>query len=270
MEYSTGYYTGSIYNRDLILDRDFVGERYCSRSVSTIKVHPQDITLRRQTRGVKKEIALKDRGMRLKCAGGNVQGRDMRRILFIARNPYACILSEFHRTTTSNTRGNSHQMSVIVADFNRTNWQAFAMRAAKEYSSIWNEYLQELLKSSAMQTKFVKYEDFLDKAKRKKILQEVVLFTNRDPDGTCLGKNYITSAFKETSAEYLARIECSFLLADTRRTHRGSASAATNETPLLQRPVNAQIAYREDPKLIEDMWVYLKEVAEYFGYEMKV
>jgi hypothetical protein len=38
IEFYTGYFTGSIYNRDVMLDRDFFGERQCSQTQSAIKV----------------------------------------------------------------------------------------------------------------------------------------------------------------------------------------------------------------------------------------
>jgi hypothetical protein len=37
---------GSIYNRDVQLDRDFFGERHCSLGQSVIKAHPQDVEWR--------------------------------------------------------------------------------------------------------------------------------------------------------------------------------------------------------------------------------
>jgi hypothetical protein len=94
IEFYTGYFTGSIYNRDVMLDRDFFGERQCSQTQSAIKVrivqpyaccvrlltllyyrsqvHPQDIEWRPHP-NPHRSIVLKERGYRIKCTNGNMR-----------------------------------------------------------------------------------------------------------------------------------------------------------------------------------------------------
>ena len=267
-EYSTGYYTGSIYNRDIVLDRDFIGERQCSLAVSAIKAHPQDI-LWRQNRHGKFYVTFKDRASRLKCNGGGAH--DFRRAVFIARNPYGCILSEYHRTVMSTTRGNSHQMAVTMERFNRTEWTYFAIQAAKEYNEIWTTMLQNLLSSRDFVSKQIRYEDLLNKQTRGNVLTDAIRFINHDKDGSCLGQYHKTIISSETDSQFNQRLSCAFKLADTRRTHRYAAVAAAagpsgGMLNPADQPVTASVVYEEDPELVSKMWIYLKDYATVFGY----
>jgi hypothetical protein len=190
------------------------------------------------------------------------------------RNPYSCILSEYHRQANYN----SHNAAVSVKDFNRTVFNDFALRLSSEYKSLWTNLLMPILESR-LPIMVVRYEDLLDVSLRADLLERVGNFINRDPDGSCL--NAVSETFPQMGQAFGKRshfynfsdpverrrhLECAFNIADTRRTHR----ASTDSEALLpkNRKVDAKLAFDQDPELVQKMWADFKSYAEYFSYSL--
>lgn len=124
LEYATSLHSGSIYKRDPELGRIFPGERLCSRELGSIKGHPPDFIIIEEmdsrnevmasAKGDKrKRLRPRPRDLRIKCLRGSV--KYWPRVIFLARSPFAAILSETQRQFSG-----SHSGTVPRAGLNST------------------------------------------------------------------------------------------------------------------------------------------------------
>jgi len=107
LDYATGVYSGSVYH-DLSLMRVLPGERVCNRRVSVIKAHPHIQTFQILSAGTL---------LPGKCSSGGVSR--FTRAVFLLRNPYHAIWSEFQRR-----RSGSHVGGVPRAGFDEEKWRS--------------------------------------------------------------------------------------------------------------------------------------------------
>ena len=114
LEYATSLHSGSIYKKDGELGRIFPGERLCSRELGSIKGHPQDFIIIEEMdsrNGVmasakgdkRKRLRPRPRDLRIKCLRGSV--KYWPRVIFLARSPFASILSEGQRQFSGSHTG---------------------------------------------------------------------------------------------------------------------------------------------------------------------
>jgi hypothetical protein len=90
IEYSTGIYSGAVYNDDKLLEA-LPGEFTCNHRVSVVKVHPH-------THGFEELRTGTFNSDNNKCKKGEVQR--FKRAILLIRNPFDSIWSEFQRRVT--------------------------------------------------------------------------------------------------------------------------------------------------------------------------
>ena len=187
IEYATGIYTGSVYN-DKSLLHALPGEFTCNKQVSVIKIHPHTHTFESLRTGRFQSDARK-------CQRGGID--KIRRAILLIRDPFDSIWSEFQRRITQ-----SHVGGIQKSNFNWPRWQANAASLSHQYNIMWAIHHTGIEKHFSKENiLYIKYEDLKNKSTRVDTMQRVVDF---------LG---IASPSRE-------QLECSFLLADNRETHR--------------------------------------------------
>ena len=117
IEYSSGYYTGSIYGDPTLFDL-FPGEKYCGRRMSAIKAHPGSLVHSLK----EKSIWVTDKAAGLICNKGLI--KKFYRVLLLVRNPWNSIYSEFiRRQSTTKTIGVKFHNTTLKKDiFNTNHW----------------------------------------------------------------------------------------------------------------------------------------------------
>ena len=167
LEHATGYFTGSIYLSDKELHCVFVGEKSCTRLNSVIKGHPSDFIIRGQMdlhnriskNGDKRDkLRGTSKFMRRKCANGKIQ--HFSRAVFVIRDPFRSILSEFQRIATNSHVGSvslNQSMAVNLKNVKRSPlrvmnltdvWLKVAMEKAKDFGDSMQNIITPLLLSN--------------------------------------------------------------------------------------------------------------------------
>lgn len=147
IEYSTGVYTGSVYN-DPALMHLLPGEGVCDHSVSAIKVHPH-------THGYRHGESPLDKG--LMSANGNCLKEGVFRIhkaLLLYRNPYDAIWSDYQRRYTD-----SHNGKILIRDFDNSTWYMTSTMLAKQYAEMWVHFTDMTTHLGSENVLTVAYED---------------------------------------------------------------------------------------------------------------
>lgn len=164
LEYATSLHSGSVYKHDGELGRLFPGERFCSRELGLIKGHPPDFLIIEEMdsrNGVmqskkgdkRKRLRPRSRDLRMKCLKGGV--KYWTRVIFLARSPFAAILSDSQRQFSG-----SHTGTVPRTGLNATLkrfggmkmadlWLSRSMLLANEYNQTFDSVVAPLLDSSA-------------------------------------------------------------------------------------------------------------------------
>jgi hypothetical protein len=125
IEFATGYYSGSLYS-DHSLQSILPGERACGQRTSIVKVHPNDITV----------DILKGQGVIIPqtnkhiCKKGAINFFD--RVIFLVRDPFFSIWSEYQRQVT-----NRHHGAIPFITFDRVHWEQVAIQLAYNYKDMW-------------------------------------------------------------------------------------------------------------------------------------
>ena len=240
IEYATGYYTGSIDVADKELEQSFPGEISCNYSNSVIKAHPVDMLLTAGNQSVgfvatgKSDTDTVRFGrQKEKCRTGGIA--DFDRVIFIARDPYPAIFSDFQRDYTSSHVGAIVAKPGARRPFSLKKWRFHAGGLANIYEDKWKNLVSPMLASwGAERIVSVKYEDLLNKSKRLETLRKISTF---------LG--YTSST---------ARLECSFVLAEKPHvSHRKSK-------------MDAELGYAVVSALICQIWARAEGFSRHFGY----
>lgn len=188
IEYSTGIYTGSVYDDSSLLE-PLPGEFKCNWQVSAVKVHPHThhfAELRGGTFGSDNN----------KCNKGNV--RRFERVIIVLRDPFDSIWSEFQRRITQ-----SHVSGVRKNRFNWHRWQANAASLAHAYFDMWEiEHMGIERQLKPEDILYIRYEDLKNKEKRVEAMRKIAVFLRFPADVPD------------------ERLECAFVLADNRQAHR--------------------------------------------------
>jgi len=251
LEYATGLHSGSTYLNDQELNSIFAGERSCSRDLSVVKAHPADLFLSKEVDIWNREAAKGDKRVKLrptsrwirkKCGHGKIKFFD--RIVFLAREPFAAILSDFQRVASKSHTGTVSIDSVqqdgkLVKDV----WLELALKSAQSYEFAMNNVVSQLFRQPntfATTTTLVRFEEIIkDKKKRVTELRKL------------MGQVWPTL---DSSNE---RLECAFMLADRRAGILRSGVAKLS-------PKSAYVD--ADPKLVCGMWKYLSSFAHNFSF----
>ena len=105
IDFASGIYSGSVYD-DSALFRVLPGEKMCNKMVSVIKAHPHIQTFK---------ILSSGNLLPKKCTTGNIT--HFNRAIFLVRNPYHAIWSEYQRRMSG-----SHVGWITKANLNIRKW----------------------------------------------------------------------------------------------------------------------------------------------------
>ena len=273
LEYATGLHSCSIYMTDKELQVVFPGEHICDRKCGVIKGHPTDFIIKGQM-DLKNQVTAKGdkrdklRGtskfMRRKCAKGGIQ--HFSKAIFLARDPFPSILSDFQRVATNSHEGTLtlsmnetfHLRNVKrnpIKDKNMTEvWLNVAMEKATDIGSSFDSVLWELFQSNYsapptgnknskyphldFTTYFLRYEDLIDKERRVGALEAT-----------------LREAFPHLSVPK-ERIECAFVLADHKRDIQRTKKLLTMD----------EVYNNVLPSLPCSIWKHTRNFAQNFSY----
>ena len=240
IEYATGYFSGSIDNNDVELQASFPGEIYCSRNNSIIKAHPVDLLLNpdRQTlgfhvvSGIRRKDSLRLQRQKEKCNNGSIQS--FTHVVFISRDPYPSIFSDYQRDATKSHVGAIGVTPGVTAIVTKR-WRFHAMQLSKVYEEKWYSLLKPVLETFGSDRVIaIKYEDLLNRQKRIATLDKIIRFMNY-------------TATRE-------RLECAFTLAERPDvSHRKSKLSASE-------------GYSCVHGLVCDVWTDVIGFSTHFGY----
>lgn len=179
IEFTTGIYTGSVYNDHSLADI-LPGTLSCDWYVSVVKVHPHSTS--HSYAGLFGGTFTSD-GM--KCKKGNVVRFE--RAIVLVRNPFDSIWSEFQRRLSK-----SHVGGIKKADFNWATWYANAAELSHHYLSMMKRDYPSLKKNLAKSDLLIiEYDNLTNKSTRLSVLKQVSDFLG-DPAST----EKISCAFK--------------------------------------------------------------------------
>ena len=279
IEYSTGIYTGSVYN-DGSLKKDLPGEMTCDKTVSVIKAHPTTHPFKKMIKGT-----IHSDGK--KCMKKNI--RAWTHAIFVVRNPWRAIWSEYQRMWSD-----SHIGHVRKSEFDVASWRRAAAHLAHFYKAmLTDDYPTAESFLGKGNVTWVKYEDLLSNETRIATLRLILGLTNLEipvlgggkpviPAGTRLSvgtKGNMALHIEPNAAEFAAiasanseraekrikletqRLECAFMLSSKGRVHRAEVQGVNRVTP--------EYAYEKVKDIICPMWAVFGEAAEQqFGYTL--
>ena len=243
LEYATGYNTGSVDPADEQLQRDFVGEAFCSWRSLVIKAHPVNVKYVNSSSGAptgSNNVSEVGRfelmaGMDKKCLKEELTTFD--RAVILVREPYAAIFAEYIRQW-SHTHAGFVYASTFLA--NLQDWEESSLQMAREYDSFYQDSLVPMLKTMN-RTKYlvVKFEDLLNKSTQIDTLYSIVRFISAE---TAVGVS-------------LERLVCAFVQADSPSVHRAYS----------EDRANVSLAYR-DARHADKLWPHLQAFSDFAGY----
>ena len=191
IEYATSMHSGSIYKRDQELGRIFPGETFCSRELGLIKGHPPDFIILEEMdsrNGVmqnkradkRKRLRPRSRDLRMKCVKGNV--KYWTRVIFLARSPFAAILSDSQRQFSGSHTGTVPRagLNITLKRFGGMKmadlWLSRSMLLAAEYNQTFESVIAPILDSSpaavvnhGVATMFVAHFEEIIKDKERRV-----------------------------------------------------------------------------------------------------
>lgn len=155
IEHATGYYSGSVYGDESLLQA-LPGEYVCSPAVVIIKAHPTTHTFEDLERG----------GYNHRCTIRHVE-----KAILIIRNPFDAIWSDHNRKITR-----SHVGKILEKDFDRKAWVLNAKRLAIKYEEMWSLSYIPFMKKYPTNYILVKYEELIDPEVQVATLDKILNF----------------------------------------------------------------------------------------------
>lgn len=222
-----GYGTASIYN-DPTLSHMVPCEGHCTHRVAAVKAHPNDILLTEN-----KQLLAKHNPAVQKCFAGSTWSR----VLFVGRDPFDSLFSDFHLFVTGSHSG--------TADFNKQGAKNFFPWKVRDESekigSFWRQVLSSQRPEVMGESKslFLRYEDIMNPVTRHEQIKRIAGFVTNAP---------FVIANIDDSAIDLANNR-----SDTDNIHR---KAKINKTEI----------YLNYENLICDIWSNTIEYVTYFNY----
>ena len=165
IEYSTGVYTGSVYN-DSVLAEILPAEGLCHHFVSAIKVHPHTHGYRYGDSPMAKGIASSNDA----CLNGGITS--INKIILLVRNPFDAIWSEHQRRYT-----NSHSGKISNQDFDESSWYTESTRLAKQYAEMWVHFADIVMLLDDANILVVKHENLRSD---RTVLDKILSFLGYD------------------------------------------------------------------------------------------
>ena len=249
IEYATGYYTGSIYG-DQSLIEIFPGEPYCGRRMVGIKAHPGQLWMPK-INVAKAVVDLNVKSFRRRCHRGLIYGFE--RILLVTRDPWKSMWAEYSRRISSMLISNNnskilltHNKSITIDIYNHKVWLQQAMMQVLGEREFWNHQFIDINDSfTSKHLATFRYEDLLDNNKRINTLRNMIKFINPNDDNN-IDEN---------------RLQCAFQLSNNPIIHRKKDANA----------VTIDYGY-SDQRLVCQLWNELKNIKAYniLGYDLTI
>lgn len=287
IEYSTGYYTGSVYN-DRTLKKTLPGELTCDRNVAVIKIHPHTHPFMKTANGVVHSDAQK---CKKKGITGFTSG------IFVVRDPWAAIWSEYQRLWS-----NSHVGHVDMKQFSVESWRKAAAHLSFLYHKMLTvEYADAERVMGIGNVTYIKYEDLINNGTRVAALHKIVKATRLNVALTSaqrdtlwqVGQSQVVAPTVNkgnmalrVQAEALAlpvhdtviasrivrteqvrremetkRLECAFTLSYQERIRRTEVRGVNRMTVTM--------AYQKIKDLVCPMWALFGDASERHGYALR-
>jgi len=253
IEYATGYYTGSIYGDESLIDI-FPGEPYCGRRMVGIKAHPGQLWMPK-INVAKAVVDLNVKSFRRRCHRGLIYGFE--RILLVTRDPWKSMWAEYSRRISSmiisNNNNNSkillnHNKSITIDIYNHKVWLQQAMMQVLGEKEFWNHQFIDINDSfTSKHLAIFRYEDLLDNNKRINTLRNIIKFINpNNDDNNNIDEN---------------RLQCAFQLSNNPIIHRKKDANA----------ITIDYGY-SDERLVCQLWNELKNINAYniLGYNLTI
>lgn len=215
IEYSTGFYTGSMGNEDheYLGKNGFVGEKACGLRLAALRAHPHFFDF------VNGKLRFRHNYQRDKCKRGLV--RELKRMLILLRNPYDTLWAYYQLLNSL-----SHNEYLTTSTFDQNTWLYTAPIMAEHMNKELYRIVKPIVDTYPPEDiTFVRYEDLADPSKRVDALRGVLRFMQ----------------YNATDE----RLECAFLLADKPSVHRNphDPNRVTAKTAyLLAQPPQGNIA----------------------------
>jgi len=235
--------------------------------VSVLKFHPHTHKFDEIRKGTYLEATYSDG----KCKVGGISG--IKRAVLLIRDPFDSIWSEFQRRITQ-----SHVSGISKKTFNWHRWQANAAALSNLYHHMWSEEIERGIEKhyASQDILYVRFEDLRDADRRVEALHNITQFLDLHPAGITTTASITTSTTTNPSsttsstsggggtgvsltitAAEREKLECAFLLADKKSTHR-SVNPSTTMTK--------QDAYITP--LVCRMWAKFGKYASKHGYSI--
>jgi hypothetical protein len=161
IEHATGYYSGSVYGDESLLQA-LPGEYVCSPEVVIIKAHPTTHTFADFERG----------GYNHRCTVNHVE-----KAIMVIRNPFDAIWSDHNRKITR-----SHVGKILEKDFDRKAWVMNAKRLAYKYEEMWALSYLPFMKKHPDGYILIQYEDLVNPTVQLKLLETIMNFLQQPID----------------------------------------------------------------------------------------
>lgn len=190
VEFSTGLYTGSIYNNEQLAEVS-PGISHCSKQVILIKLHPNHYHWDQVEQGK----------LSKKCVRNNVTSFSS--AVLLIRHPFDAIWSEYVRSIT-----NSHTGILEREHFNQTHFYHEAIELSKMYKyMVTKDYKLAEQYYGKHNTIYIRYEDLLSAKLREGELMRLLHFLHHSV-------SFPTSMNMSTELSKLERLQCAFILAE--------------------------------------------------------
>jgi hypothetical protein len=239
IEYATGYYTGSIYGDESLIDI-FPGELFCGRRMVAIKSHPGQLWMPK-INTAKAVVDLNVKSFRRRCHKGLIYGFE--RMILVTRDPWKSMWAEYNRRKAHHL---VHNISVKAETFNSKVWLQQALMQVLGETEFWNQQFIQMNQSfTTTHLAVFRYEDLLDETKRIDALRDMIKFIDPNDDG-------IVNE---------SRLQCAFVLSNNPIIHRKKDPTA----------VSIDYAY-SDQRLVCQIWNELKNINAYekLGYKLTI
>jgi hypothetical protein len=236
IEYSTGFYTGSMGNDDFefLGVGGFVGERSCGLRLAALRAHPHFFDF------INGKLRCAHNYQRDKCKKGLV--REMKRMIILTRNPYDSLWSQYQLLNSL-----SHSEYLTTETFDHNTWLYMAPILAEQMNRELYRVVKPILDTFPVEDlTVVRYEDLADPQKRKEALRKVLRFMQYDVADERLDCAFLLAdkpfVHRNANDPHRVTAKTAFLLAQVKLHYIGAVSAILQFTHLLVRNLGVPLS----------------------------
>lgn len=238
LEASTGYYTGSMYE-DKYLVKTFQQEKAsCSSKLLAIKAHPhlQHISDFHQNQTTDNSISLPYvyRNLPKKCQHTDIS-TFLDKVIFLVRNPFDAIWSEFQRRATNGQHNRVLQYSNDkIFQSLQLQWKHVVEDLMEKYVDMMTRDYVEV-QQHARKFIVIRYEDLHNTSVQVHILSDIITFLELPS----------VESIVNTAITQQIRLHCAFEMADQASIHRNNASTYAAHTHTKHIPAMSSPRLRQ-------------------------